>query len=92
MFGRAKTTTAEAARAAGTRLHRFDGGLRLRHIGTEQVLLAHGATRREAARDVLGRLERITRLQAIDGTLFDRGVGRYGNVLLTRDPAIEQNL
>jgi len=31
MFGRPKTAPMDAARAAGTRLHRFDGGLRLRH-------------------------------------------------------------
>lgn len=30
--------------------------------------------------------EQATAMQAIDGTLFDRGVGRYGNLVLSRHP------
>ena len=44
------------------------------------------------AGDVLATLERITGMKAIDGTLFNRGVGRYGNLLLSRLPVIEQCL
>lgn len=34
-------------------------------------------------------LQGITGLTVIDGSLFDRGAGRYGNLLLTRLPLIE---
>lgn len=52
-------------------------------VALQEITLDH-------AGDVLSCLERITHLQVIDGTLFDRGVGRYGNVLLTRYPVIGQ--
>jgi endonuclease/exonuclease/phosphatase family metal-dependent hydrolase len=31
-------------------------------------------------------------MQAIDGTIFDRGVGRYGNVILTKCPIVDNCL
>ena len=52
-------------------------------VALQEVTLDH-------AGDVLATLERLTAMRAIDGTLFDRGVGRYGNLLLSRLPVIEQ--
>lgn len=40
----------------------------------------------DLAGELTGHFETATGLHAIDGTLFDRGVGRYGNLLLTRQP------
>lgn len=54
-------------------------------VALQEVTLDH-------AGDVLARFERGTSMQAIDGTLFNRGVGRYGNLLLSRLPVIEQRL
>ena len=54
-------------------------------VALQEVTLDH-------AGDVLATLERHTAMRAIDGTLFERGVGRYGNVLLSRLPVIEQRL
>lgn len=42
--------------------------------------------------DLVSRLEGRTGMQLVDGTLFDRGFGRYGNLLLTRRPVIEESL
>jgi len=42
--------------------------------------------------ELQGRFERATGLSAIDGSLFERGVGRYGNLLLTRLPALRTRL
>ncbi len=36
--------------------------------------------------DFIQQLERATGAQSIDGTLFERGVGRYGNLVLSRLP------
>lgn len=58
-------------------------GLHADLVALQEVTLDHGG-------DVLGSLEGITGLRAIDGTLFDRGVGRYGNVLLSRYAVLEQ--
>jgi endonuclease/exonuclease/phosphatase family metal-dependent hydrolase len=70
---------------APERIAHLVSNLRADVVALQEITLDH-------AGDVLGYLESITQLQAIDGTLFDRGVGRYGNLLLTRYPVIEQNL
>lgn len=54
-------------------------------VALQEITLDH-------AGDVLGTLQGVTGMQAIDGTLFERGVGRYGNVLLSRHPVVGQNL
>ena len=54
-------------------------------VALQEITLDH-------AGDVLATLQDITGMQAVDGTLFDRGVGRYGNVLLTRHEVTEQQL
>jgi len=59
--------------------------LRADIVALQEITLDH-------AGDVLSCLEGITQLQVVDGTLFDRGVGRYGNVLLTRYPVIEHHV
>jgi endonuclease/exonuclease/phosphatase family metal-dependent hydrolase len=46
----------------------------------------------DAAGGLIGRLEKATRLHAIDGSLFARGIGRYGNLLLTRDLPLSSRL
>lgn len=70
---------------APERIARLVSDLHADVVALQEITLDH-------AGDVLSCLQRITQLEAIDGTLFDRGVGRYGNVLLTRFPVIEQNL
>jgi endonuclease/exonuclease/phosphatase family metal-dependent hydrolase len=54
-------------------------------VGLQEVTLDHSG-------DVVGRIERLTAMQSVDGTLFERGVGRYGNLLLSRRPVVEQRL
>lgn len=54
-------------------------------VALQEITLDH-------AGDVLATLEDRTGMQAVDGTLFDRGVGRYGNLLLTRHQVIRQEL
>ena len=54
-------------------------------VALQEVTLDH-------AGDVLATLQRVTGMQAVDGTLFDRGVGRYGNLLLTRHAVTAQRL
>lgn len=46
----------------------------------------------DSAGDLVGRFEQATGLQGIDGTLFERGVGRYGNLILTRHRVLETRL
>jgi len=46
----------------------------------------------DVAGDLIGYLERATGMSAVDGTMFDRGVGRYGNVLLSRHRIHQQRL
>ena len=46
-------------------------------VALQEVTLDH-------AGDVMAMLTVATGMQAVDGTLFERGVGRYGNVLLVR--------
>ena len=50
-------------------------------VALQEVTLDH-------AGDVVALLERTTGMRTIDGTLFERGVGRYGNVLLARWSAV----
>lgn len=54
-------------------------------VALQEITLDH-------AGDVLATLQNVTGMQAVDGTLFERGVGRYGNVLLTRHPVVDQRL
>ena len=54
-------------------------------IALQEVTLDH-------AGDVVQCLEEITGMTAIDGTIFDRGVGRYGNVLLSRWPFVRERI
>lgn len=54
-------------------------------VALQEVTLDH-------AGDVLATLENATGMRAVDGTLFDRGVGRYGNVLLTRHAVTGQRV
>lgn len=54
-------------------------------VALQEITLDH-------AGDVLATLQHITGMQAVDGTLIDRGVGRYGNVLLTRHVVTGQRL
>lgn len=54
-------------------------------VALQEVTLDH-------AGDVLATLQHVTGMQAVDGTLFDRGVGRYGNVLLTHHAVTAQRL
>jgi endonuclease/exonuclease/phosphatase family metal-dependent hydrolase len=46
----------------------------------------------DAAGELQRRLEKALDMQVTDGTLFERGVGRYGNVLLTHHRIVEQRL
>jgi endonuclease/exonuclease/phosphatase family metal-dependent hydrolase len=54
-------------------------------VALQEITLDH-------AGDVLAQLEAATGMKAIDGTVVDRGVGRYGNVLLSRRPVVRQAL
>ncbi len=51
-------------------------------VALQEITLDH-------AGNILAELEASTGMKAIDGTLIDRGVGRYGNVLLTRRPVVK---
>ena len=44
------------------------------------------------AGDIVALIEQTTGMRAIDGTLFERGVGRYGNLLLCRGMVTRQQL
>lgn len=39
--------------------------------------------------ELVDMFENVTGMKAIDGTLFDRGVGRYGNLILTKFPVLD---
>jgi endonuclease/exonuclease/phosphatase family metal-dependent hydrolase len=54
-------------------------------VALQEITLDH-------AGDLLAQLENATGMRAIDGTLFERGVGRYGNLLLTRHPVLGQRV
>ncbi len=72
---------------------RFDPA-RTAHVLTElnADLIALQEVTLDSAGDLVGRFERATALRAIDGTLFERGVGRYGNLLLTRHSVLASRL
>lgn len=46
----------------------------------------------DTAGELVHAFEAATGMQAIDGSLFDRGIGRYGNLVLTRAEVIETGL
>ncbi|MCB1800154.1 MAG: endonuclease/exonuclease/phosphatase family protein [Gammaproteobacteria bacterium] len=52
-------------------------------VALQEVTLDH-------AGDVLRVFREVTGMHETDGTLFDRGVGRYGNLLLSRSPPLRQ--
>ena len=54
-------------------------------VALQEITLDH-------AGDLAARLENATGMHTVDGTIFGRGVGRYGNVLLTRYGILEQGL
>lgn len=54
-------------------------------VALQEITLDHAGYVRETLQDISG-------MQAVDGTLFERGVGRYGNVLLKRHPVDAQAL
>ncbi len=76
-----------------TRDRRFDPGqiadvlveLNAEIIALQEITLDQGGA-------LVRRLERASDMRAIDGTLFERGVGRYGNVILSRRPVLAHRL
>jgi endonuclease/exonuclease/phosphatase family metal-dependent hydrolase len=54
-------------------------------VALQEITLDH-------AGDLVAHLEKTTGMLTVDGTIFDRGVGRYGNVLLSRYGVLEQRL
>lgn len=52
-------------------------------IALQEMTLDH-------AGDLLGSLEATTRMRVLDGTLFERGTGGYGNVLLSQSRIVAQ--
>lgn len=54
-------------------------------VGLQEITLDH-------AGDLIDYLEAETGMAAVDGTVFDRGVGRYGNLLLSRFPVLDYRL
>lgn len=61
------------------------GSLEADLVALQEVTLDH-------AGDVVGLMQQRTGLQAVDGTLFERGIGRYGNLLLSRCQILGQGL
>jgi len=59
----------------------------LAEIGADVVALQEVTL--DTAGNLIGRLEKATKLHAIDDSLFAQGIGRYGNLLLTRILALE---
>lgn len=47
-------------------------------IAVQEVILDHDG-------ELVARLEEETGMRAVDGTLFERGIGRYGNLILVRN-------
>jgi endonuclease/exonuclease/phosphatase family metal-dependent hydrolase len=62
----------------------------LRSLDAEVVALQEITL--DAAGELQRRLEKTLDMQVMDGTLFERGAGRYGNVLLSRHEIVEQRL
>jgi endonuclease/exonuclease/phosphatase family metal-dependent hydrolase len=54
-------------------------------IALQEVTLDH-------AGELINRFEAATQRRLIDGTLFARGIGRYGNIVLTRRTVVETRL
>jgi endonuclease/exonuclease/phosphatase family metal-dependent hydrolase len=54
-------------------------------IALQEITLDH-------AGELIARLETATAMQAIDGTLHARGIGRYGNLVLSRHKVVAQRL
>lgn len=54
-------------------------------VALQEVTLDH-------AGQLAARLAHDTGMEPIDGTVFPRGVGRYGNVILTRLPVLQSRL
>jgi endonuclease/exonuclease/phosphatase family metal-dependent hydrolase len=59
--------------------------MRVDVIALQQITLDH-------AGDLVAHLEKTTGMFTLDGTIFGRDVGRYGNVLLSRYAIREQML
>jgi endonuclease/exonuclease/phosphatase family metal-dependent hydrolase len=59
--------------------------MRVDVVALQEITLDHPG-------ELVTRLEKTTGMLAVDGTIFDRGVGRYGNVLLSRYGVHEQRL
>jgi endonuclease/exonuclease/phosphatase family metal-dependent hydrolase len=59
--------------------------MRVDVVALQEITLDH-------AGDLAAQLEKTTGMLTVDGTIFGRGVGRYGNVLLTRYSILEQVL
>jgi endonuclease/exonuclease/phosphatase family metal-dependent hydrolase len=57
--------------------------MRVDVVALQEITLDH-------AGDLVARLEKTTGMLTVDGTIFGRGVGRYGNVLLSRYGIREQ--
>ncbi len=53
-------------------------------VALQEITLDH-------AGDLLADLEAITGMRGLDGTVFARGIGRYGNLLLTRHEILESH-
>lgn len=54
-------------------------------VALQEITLDH-------AGELLSRLKADTGMHVVDGTLFARGIGRYGNVVLTRHKVLESRL
>ena len=59
--------------------------MRVDVVALQEITLDH-------AGDLVARLEKTTGMFTLDGTIFGRDVGRYGNVLLSRYAIREQML
>ncbi len=60
--------------------------------GLDADLIALQEVTLDTAGELVERFESATALRAIEGSLFERGVGRYGNLVLTRDRVAEARL
>jgi endonuclease/exonuclease/phosphatase family metal-dependent hydrolase len=55
-------------------------------------LIALQEVTQDDAGELVELFESTTAMQALDGSLFERGLGRYGNLILARDPVVESRL
>jgi endonuclease/exonuclease/phosphatase family metal-dependent hydrolase len=67
------------------RIAKVVAGLDADVVALQEVTLDHVG-------DVVALLQDTTGMRAIDGTLFERGIGRYGNMLLCRDEVVAEEL